>query len=158
MRIPMRTEFSIIPEGHYTFYIYDVTEDENFGKVVVKMITADGKKYNERFSLKTKDDEWNEGALNAFSFLTLTALDDFSREDASASELVGHYIAGNIVHTEADSTKEPGKKVTFTNLKNIESSDGFDTEPCEKTKKLMNPGEQKPASASGYDLDSLLDE
>ena len=41
-RIPMTSGFMVIPEGTYIFRIYDVSYDEEFGKIVIKLVTADG--------------------------------------------------------------------------------------------------------------------
>ena len=80
-RIPMTSGFVVIPEGEYVFRIYDATYDEEFGRIVVKLVTASGLTHQERFSIKNSDDEYNEKALNAFSYFAKTALNDFSRED-----------------------------------------------------------------------------
>lgn len=160
-RIPMTSGFRVLPEGKYIFRIYDVTYDENFGKLVVKMISAKGDSFSERYSLKNKNDEWNEGALNAFSFFAKTVLDDFDRTDIDPKELIGGYISGEITHTEVDSKTEPGKKMTFAHLGDFTHVDGFEDEPCDKTIKLfpdLSPSEKVSAPAkAGLNLDSLLD-
>ena len=67
-RIPMTSGFVIIPEGEYVFRIYDATYDEDFGRIEIKLVNAQGATHTERFSIKDKNDEYNEKALNAFSF------------------------------------------------------------------------------------------
>lgn len=41
-RIPMTSGFVLIPEGEYVFRIYDAVYDEEFGKIEVKLVTAQG--------------------------------------------------------------------------------------------------------------------
>ena len=65
-RIPMTSGFVIIPEGEYVFRIYDATYDEDFGRIEIKLVNAQGATHTERFSIKDKNDEYNEKALNAF--------------------------------------------------------------------------------------------
>ena len=153
-RIPLTSGFSLIPEGEYIFRIYEATYDEDFGKIIVKMVTADGQTHNERFSIKTKDDEYNEGALNAFSYFARTALQDFESEDIEISDLIDHYIKAEVVHTKQPRRDNPDKTVTFANLGNKSKADGFDTEPVAKALTLGKK-EQKPVN--DIDLDSLLD-
>ena len=91
-RIPMTSGFALIPEGTYVFRIYEAKYDEEFGKIEIKLVNAAGMTHTERFSIKDKNDELNEKALNAFSYFAKTAMNDFSLEDVDPSELVDHFI------------------------------------------------------------------
>ena len=122
-RIPMTSGFTVIPEGEYVFRIYDVQYDEEFGKLTVRMVTADGLKHDERFSLKDSNDQPNEKALNAFSFLAKTALNDFSVTDIDHTDLIGHYLRAEVVHTVQPNRNDPTKNVTFANLGNKSPAD-----------------------------------
>lgn len=160
-RIPMTSGFSVIPEGEYVFRIYDVQYDEEFGKLTVCMVTADGLKHNERFSLKDSNDQPNEKALNAFSFLAKTALNDFSVTDIDHTDLIGHYLRAEVVHTVQPNRNDPTKNVTFANLGNKSPADGFDTTPTAEAMQMGGaPAAQKPAGApvsgADIDLDALL--
>lgn len=146
-RIPMTSGFSIIPEGEYVFRIYEANYDEDFGKLVVKLVTAQGMTHIERFSIKNPDDSYNERALNAFSFFAKTAMNDFEMEDVDPEDLVDHYIRATVVHSHVPSTRDPGKTMTFANLGDKSPADGYDTEA---TAKAMNMGKS-------MNLDSLLD-
>lgn len=163
-RIPMTSGFTLIPEGVYVFRIYDASYDEEFGKIVVKLVNAQGATQTERFNIKDNNDEINEKALNAFSYFAKTAMSDFTLEDVDPVELIDHYIRAEIVHTVVPSTKDPTKTVTFSNLGDKSPADGFDTEPVARALS-MTGGEggtapQTPASAGepqkGLDLDALL--
>lgn len=158
-RLSLTSGFTVIPEGTYVLYIYGVEYDPDFGKMIVKFVTADGLKHQERFSLKLEDDTVNERAMNAFSFLAKTALNDFSLTEIDHTDLIGHYIRAEIVHSTQPNRKDPSKQMVFANIGNKTPADGFDTQPCEATLALMK-GSQKssaaPASAPSYDLDSLL--
>ena len=91
-RIPMTSGFVLIPEGTYIFRIWDASYDEEFGKIEVKLVNAEGATHTERFSIKNNDDTFNEGAMNAFSYFAKTAMNDFSLEDIDPEELIGHYM------------------------------------------------------------------
>lgn len=153
-RIGLTNGFTLIPEGTYVFYIYDCTYDEAFGKMVVKMITSDGYKYDERFSLKDDNDQPNERALNAFSFFAKTAMNNFGLEYIDHTELVGHYIQMQIVHNDIVSKKN-GKTMTFANSGVKAVAEGFTSEPIPSVAAMLAPSTQPPV-AEPIDLDSLL--
>ncbi len=160
-RIPMTSGFMVIPEGEYVFRIYDVKYDEEFGKLTVRLVTADGLKHDERFSIKDNNDQPNEKALNAFSYLAKTALNDFTVTDIDHTDLIGHYIRAEVVHTVQPNRNDPTKTVTFANLGNKSPADGFDTSPKAEVMQMGSaPAPQKPANApvsgAGIDLDALL--
>ena len=163
-RISLTSSFTPIPEGEYVFGIYDVSYDEDFGKMEVRMVTANGLRYTERFSLKDANDEVNERAMNAFSIFAKTALNDFTAEDIDHTDLIGHYIRAQVTHTTQPSRKDPTKTTTFVNLgRDKEPADGFDTEPSQVALNLMNGGgnavqtaKKASASASDINLDDLL--
>lgn len=169
-RIPMTSGFMVIPEGVYVFRIYDASYDEEFGKIIVKLVNAQGATHTERFSIKDQNDEINEKALNAFSYFAKTAMNDFSLEDVDPSELINHYIRAEVVHTVVPSKKDPTKNVTFANLGDKSPADGFDTEPVARALSITGEGDtpttQSAPSAQetapsaqpkkGLDLDSLL--
>lgn len=162
-RIPMTNGFMVIPEGVYVFRIYDASYDEEYGKIEVKMVTAQGLTHTEKFSIKDSNDNINEKALGVFSYFAKTAMNDFSLEDVDPEELIGHYIRAEIVHNLLPSRKDPNKTVTFANLGDKSPADGFDTEPVpraltmtgkdEKSKKA--PAVQK-APSKGLDIDAIL--
>ena len=172
-RIPMTSGFMVIPEGTYVFRIYDATYDEEFGKIIVKLVNAQGATHTERFSIKDQNDEINEKALNAFSFFAKTVMNDFTLDDVDPEELIDHYIRAEVVHTVLPSRNDPTKTVTFANLDDISPADGFDIVPVPRALS-MTGGEggtapqpksqaqsaqtQSPVTEpkKGLDLDSLL--
>ena len=157
-RIPLTSGFSLMPEGTYVFRIYEATYDDKFGKIVIKMVNAQGQTMQERFSLKSGKDTWNEGALNAFSYLARVATQDFESDDVDVNDLVDCYIRAEVVHTEG--TSRTGKPTTYANLGNKESADGFDEEPCEKALTLGHDTKTITTSntneSTDFDLDALL--
>lgn len=133
-KIHMTSGFNLIPEGTYVFRVYDATYDEEFGKIEVKLVNAEGMTHTERFSIKNANDELNEKALNAFSYFAKTVMGDFSLEDIDPEELVNHFIRAEVVHTKVQSNKDPNKTVTFANLGDKSPADDFDTTPgCPRT-------------------------
>ncbi len=167
-RIPMTSGFTLIPEGTYVFRIYDVSYDEEFGKIEIKLVNAAGMTQTERFTIKDKNDEPNEKALNAFSYFAKTAMGDYTLEDIDPMELIDHFIEAEVVHTKLPSNKDPNKTVTFANLGDKAPAEYFDTEPVSRALTLGKdknaaPALQKqattPAPAApkkGLDLDALL--
>lgn len=139
-RIAMVNGFTVIPEGEYVFRIDDVSYDEAWGKLEVKMSTSDGAKHTERFSLKNNDDEPNEKAMSAFSYFAKTAMNDFQMEDVDPMDMVGHYIRAEVTHDVVPSRRNPNKTMTFVHLGEKSPADGFDG-----------------VIKSDVDLDSLLD-
>lgn len=131
-RIPMTEGFTRVSEGTHIFRIYEVEYDVNFGKIVVHMITAQGITHREYFSLMKKDGTMNEGACNAFSFFAKTALDNFDLEEIDHTDLINHYIKADVAHSVEESTKEPGKMVTYVRTSNYATAKAFDTQAVEK--------------------------
>lgn len=173
-RIPMTSGFTLIPEGTYVFRVYAATYDEEFGKIEVKLVNAAGMTHTERFSIKDKNDEMNEKALNAFSYFAKTVMGDYTLEDIDPAELVDHFVCAEVVHTKLPSNKDPNKTVTFANLGDKSPADYFDTEPVARALTLGKEGTSpapkaatsapatatapaaQPTAAKGLDLDALL--
>jgi len=166
-RIAMRSGFTLVPEGTHVFRIFNVTYDEEFGKLTVFMVNAQGITHQERFSLKDKNDQPNERAYNAFSYFAKTALNDFSVEDIDHTDIIGCYIRAEVMHTKLPSNKDPNKTVTFANLGDKSPADGFDTTPVPVA--LTMSAESAPApktttappaapakKTGGLNLDDLL--
>ena len=151
-KIPVTGGFVLIPEGTYVFRIYDVEYDETYGKMIVKMVNAKGLTHQERFSLKNKDESFNEKALNAFSYFAKTALNDFSIEEIDHEALVGHYIKAEVKHSTFPNRNEPEKTVTFANLGDKSPADKFDEPATERALTLGRSEEKK------VDLNSLLED
>ena len=160
------SNFTVCPEGKHIFRIYKVEYNQDFGKVVVYMVNAQGITHRENFGLMRADGSMNEGACNAFSFFARTALNDFSREAIDHTELVNHYIGAEVVHTVQPNKNDPTKTVTFANLVGDKwVAEGFDTTPVAKALTLgMETSEPKtapvleeaPAPVTGLDLNALL--
>ena len=161
-QIKMTSGFTVCPEGVHIFRIYKVDYDQDFGKLTIYLVNAQGITHTERFSLIGNNGDANEKAYNAFSYFAKTALNDYSLESIDHTDLVGHYIKAEVVHTITPSTKDPSKTMTFANLTNKWVADGFDTTPVARALTLGTGEEQpkvepaKPTSTKGLDLDSLL--
>ena len=151
--IPMTSIFTICPAGEQVFRIYKVEYNEEFCKLVIHLVNAKGNTVMNRFDLMNQDGSANERACNAFSFFAKTALNDFNIEAVDPMSLVDRYIKLEAVHDVRESTKEPGKTVTFVNVKKPSVATGFDTEPC---KRALTIGKEVPESPNGLDLNALL--
>ena len=162
-QIKMTSGFTVCPEGVHIFRIYKVDYNQEFGKLTVYLVNAQGITHTARLSLISNNGEVNEKACNAFSYFAKTALNDFTLESIDHNDLVGHYIKAEVVHTITPSTKEPSKTMTFANLSNKWVADGFDTTPVARALTL-GTGEEPPkvvdtpksTTTKGLDLDSLL--
>lgn len=154
-RIPMTSGFTLIPEGGYIFRIYEAHYDEDFGRIEIKLVTAKGQTHTERFSIKDKNDNFNEKALGAFSYFAKTAMNDFELEDIDPNELVDHYIWAEVKHTSVPNRNDPTKTVTFANLGEKAPADGFDTAPTPKALNLGHADTPRTAN-TGLNLDDLL--
>lgn len=160
--------FTVCPEGRHIFRIYKVDFNQDFGKVVVHMVNAQGNTVREQFNLMGVDGSMNEPACNAFSFFARTALNDYSREAIDHTELVNRYIGVEVVHTIQPNKNDPTKTVTFANLGREKwVAECFDTTPVAKALTLGNETattpaavaptvEETPAPTTGLDLDALL--
>lgn len=137
-RIPMTGGFQIMPEGEHVLKITKAEYEEEFGKAIFVLENAKGQTCQERFSLLNNDNTPNEKALGAFSFFAKTAMNDFDMEDVNPTELVGHYIRAEVIHSKVPSTKDPTKMITFVNLGSKSPASGFDgvTEAAPKAPSL----------------------
>lgn len=165
--IPMTSGFSLCPEGIHIFRIYAVDYKQDFGRIEIKMVNAQGITHTERFSLMGNNGVVNEKACNAFSYFAKTALNDFGLEEIDHTDLINHYIKAQVVHTTMPSNKDPNKTVTFANLGDKWAADGFDTTPVKKaltlgtesdTPKVEAPATVPEQTATGgsLDLEALL--
>jgi hypothetical protein len=160
-RIKMTSGFTVIPEGEHVFRIYDASYDEEFGKIEIKMVNAQGITHVERFRIKNNNDEINEKALNAFSYFAKNAMNNFALDDVDPEELINRFIRGVIVHTKQPSNTDPTKTVTFANMVGDKSpADCFDHEPVERALTIGATPLKTEAPATqptkGLNLDSLL--
>ncbi len=154
--IRMTSGFAICPEGRHIFRIYKVEYNEEFGKINVHLVNAQGVTHVERFSLMGNNGEMNDKACNAFSFFAKTALNNFSVEEIDHNDLVNQYIGGEITHTTSPNRNDPDKTVTFANITNKWVADGFDTKPCKKALELGNAPAPVEQPTGGVNLDNLL--
>ena len=145
--IPMTSGFTLCPKGVQIFRIYKVDYNEEFGKLVIHLVNAQGITIQERYSLMGADGNINEKACAAFSFFAKTALNDFTLEAVDPVMLVERYIKADVTHTELPSTKDPNKNVTFANLGDKWVADGFDTTPVPKASRQGEPHEQHRSQA-----------
>lgn len=118
--------FQIIPEGEHIFQIEKVDYDEDFGVVSLTMVTKDNMRHLEKYKLIGNDDEINEGALKAFSYLARVAMQDFSIENIEPADLEGKFVKCEVKHNKVPSTKKAGEFMTFVNLGKTYKADGFE--------------------------------
>ena len=164
--IPMTSSFTLCPAGVQIFRIYKVDYNEEFGKLVIYLVNAQGITHQERYSLMGADGNINERACAAFSFFAKTALNEFSLEAVDPAMLVDRYIKADVTHTTQPNKNDPTKTVTFANLGDKWVADGFDTTPVPKALNLgkenatpapITPVAQPAAPApTGLDINALL--
>ena len=164
--IPMTNGFTLCPKGVQVFRIYKVEYNEEFGKLTIHLVNAQGITHQERYSLMGADGNMNEKACAAFSFFAKTALNDFSIEAVDPVTLVDRYIKADVIHTETPNRNDPTKMMTFANFGDKWVADGFETTPVPKALTLgATPTAQAaptptptptPTANTGVDLKSLL--
>lgn len=153
-KIGLTEGFTVLPEGTYIFKITDVTYKEAFGKLEVTMVTQNGSKHVERFSLLKSDGSANEGAYNAFSYFAKTALQDYDLTEIDHTDLIGHYIECDVTHDVQEHKTKPGKTVTFLRLAEKRMSDGWGDDPAPAAPTA--PAAPKKTGKTGMDLKALL--
>lgn len=116
------------------------------------MLTKDGKKHTEKFSLLTKNGEVNERAVNVFSSFAKTALNNFSLDEIDHEDLLGCYISGTITHEEFESNKNPGQMRKSAKLNNWTPAAGFGTGEAKSKVKAVEEDEDED------DLNAFLDD
>lgn len=123
MKLSEDTGFILIPEGVHVFKVMEVDDSkyEDFGKLVVKLQTADGKTISKTFSFFKGKGELNEGTLKAWSYFARTCLNNFSADEIDTQDIVGCYIKTTITHQEFESNREPGKMLKSANIELFES-------------------------------------
>lgn len=146
-KIPLsESTFSLCPEGTHIFQITAATYKEDFGKLEITLKTKEGYTHTERFSFIKNDGTPNEVALNVFSFLAKTALQDFEATEIDHEELIGCFIKAEVTHDVVPSNKDPNKNITFSRLGNKYPANGFD-DGGDAPAKPATPA-QKPAPAA----------
>ena len=142
--------FTIIPEGTHVFKITDVSYKEEYGKIEVKMKTANGQTHIERFTIMRKDGSTNDGAMNAFSHFARTALQNPSITEIDHKDIIGRFIRCTIEHDVQPHRTEPGKTVTFTHITEKYPADGYEEAGA------IAPKSEEKTTTGGFDIGSLL--
>lgn len=124
--IKLTSGYSVVSEGTHIFKITDVEYKPDFGKLNVTMVTKDGQKHIERFSLIKADGSANEGAYNAFSYFAKVVLQNFDLDEIDPEQLVGHFIECDVTHDVQENKNKPGQTITFTRLGDKRQSDGWE--------------------------------
>ena len=143
--------FSLIPEGVTTFKVMEVNDEkyEDFGKLVVKLQTADGKTHIENFTLIKANGDLNEGALKAWSYFARTCLNNFQADEIDTQDIVGCYITATVKHETYTRTKgdKAGTEATTVRLNDYTTASGFGT----------GVAEPNPVEDDNDDFDDLDD-
>ncbi len=127
--------FSVLPEGETILYVTGVDYDEKWGKIEIHFINADGNKHSERYKIYKDNGDLNEGALNAFSWIARTLLNDPSAEKIDPKSLAGHYISCTVEHQKLEGND--GKIRTFAHIKDYEVADKFDKPMSDKARGII---------------------
>lgn len=120
--------FQRLEEGTHDLKIIDVKYDKDFATLTLSVIAKNGIKHIENFYFENKSGEPNEVAISVFSNLARNAMNDFTLDAIEPESLVGKYFTADAVHTVTENVKNPGKTITFVNLKNFKPCDGFEGE------------------------------
>lgn len=153
--------FTLCPEGRRVFKITEVDDSnyEKFGEVIIKLQDKAGNMHSERYQTVKTSGEVNEGACRALSFMIATALNNFELEgyEVELSEIVDHYIEGEIKHEEYD--KKDGTKGKSARLGDIKPATSFENKTLKGATKPTKP--VKPTKVEEEeevdDIDDFLD-
>lgn len=144
--------FTLIPEGTYTFKVMEVNDEkyEDFGKLEVKLQTADGKTHSEKFTLRKNNGDLNEGALKAWSYFTRICLNNFQADEIDTQDIVGCYVTATVKHETYTRTQgeRAGEEATSVRLNDYTTATGFGT----TAKATAEPEDDSD------DLDDFLDD
>lgn len=123
------SNFKIIPEGVTTFKVMEVDDSkyEDFGKLSVKMQTANGETHSESFTFIKSNGEHNEGALKAWSYFARTCLNNFQADEIDTQDIVGCYITATVKHEKYTRTQgdKKGTEGTAVRLNDYTTASGF---------------------------------
>ena len=139
--IPLTAGFKEPENGVQVLKIVDVTYKEDYGKLIINLENEKGNRLTEYYSLLTKTGETNTKALNAFSYLAKTALQDVTRSEIDETELIGCYIKAEVYSQQA--TNKDGLTQTYKHIRNYEQANSFET---------------VTGNATGLTLDDILGE
>jgi hypothetical protein len=105
----------------------DDSKYEDFGKLSVKMQTANGETHTENFSIVKSTGEINEGALKAWSYFARTCLNNFQADEIDTQDIVGCYITATVKHESYTRTKgdKKGTEGTAVRLNDYTTATGF---------------------------------
>ena len=137
--------FSLVPEGTHVFQITAVEYKPDFDKLNITMKTATGATHIERFTFTNSNGEPNEAAINIFSYLAQTALQNYDLEEIDEQDLVGCYIKAEVTHDVLQNRNDPTKTVTFSRLGKKYPANGFDDEEEQPVKTPVKPVAARPA-------------
>lgn len=99
------------------FAIVEVKYDEKFGRAEVVMQDKRGALITQRFKFKGVKKKAAETALNIFSALAKSALDDWELEEVEPEDIQGLFVKADVYKSK--STKDDGKY--FKNMRNFRS-------------------------------------
>lgn len=151
------TSFSLVPEGTHVFQITAVNYKEDFGKLEITMKTATGATHIERYSFIKADGSPNEPAINVFSFLAKTALQDFDLEEIDHEDLIGCFIKAEVSHETVQNKNDATKTITFSRLGNKYTADGFEEAPATPKKATATAVKTTVATAPATPVKKRVD-
>lgn len=137
--------FSLVPEGTHVFQITAVEYKADFDKLNITMKTATGATHIERFTFTNNSGEPNEVAINIFSYLAQTALQDYDLEEIDEQDLVGCFIKAEVTHDVLPNKNDPTKTVTFSRIGKKYPANGFEDDEEQPVKAATKPVAARPA-------------
>ena len=155
--------FTLIPEGRRVFKITEVDDSkyEKFGEVIIRFQDKAGNSHSERYLTIKKDGEVNDGAIRALSFMIQTALNNFELDgyEVELSDIVGHYIEGEIKHEEyvkTDGTN--GKSARLGDIKPATSFENKTLKASTTKKPKVTKVEEEEEVEDIDDIDDFLND
>ena len=128
-KIQLVEAFQRIPEGTYIFKCERVEFDSTYGVLKLHLVTADGHKHIDQYNLLNANNEVNEIAQMSFSVTARALMMSPDIMDVDTDALVGKYMKATVSHVVKPNRNDPTKTVTFVQLKDKMSANGFESKP-----------------------------
>lgn len=148
------SNFKPVPEGVTIFKVMAVDDSkyEDFGKLAVKLQTANGKTHTETFTLIKSTGEINEGALKAWSYFARVCLNNYQADEIDTQDIIGCYIQATVKHETYTRKKggQAGTEAISVKLNDYTSVSGFGGAVTENAEENIDEDPD--------DLDDFLDD
>lgn len=136
--IPIAKTFEICPQGDIKFVITKMECDDKLGKFTFVFMDADGHSIYSYHQVLDENGQVMDNRMNIVTAMARAALNvgEDAEGEIDPSILPGHYILAEVYHDEYQA--KDGKMKKSAKIRNYRPCDGFDKEPCKRTKDAID--------------------